>query len=121
MNAASCDGMSKNKVYKLVVLESPYSGDIAINVRYAQECLKDALLRGEAPIASHLLYTQPNVLDDEVAYERQLGIDAGLSWCECAHAVVVYTDLGISDGMRLGIERATSLGVPVEYRMLRNN
>ena len=43
------------------------------------ECLRDSLLRGEGPITSHLLYTQPGVLDDQIPEERQMGIDAGLA------------------------------------------
>lgn len=39
-----------------VVLESPYSGDIKGNTKYARMALRDSLARGEAPIASHLLY-----------------------------------------------------------------
>jgi len=39
---------------KLVVIESPYAGDIEANVKYARECMSDCLKRGEAPIASHL-------------------------------------------------------------------
>jgi hypothetical protein len=38
------------------------------------------LLRGESPIASHLLYTQPGILKDDVPEERPLGIEAGLAW-----------------------------------------
>ena len=40
----------------MVVLESPYSGDIKGNTKYARMALRDSLARGEAPIASHLLY-----------------------------------------------------------------
>lgn len=101
-----------------VILESPYAGDIIHNVRYAQACLRDSLLRGEAPLASHLLYTQPGVLRDEVPEERALGIEAGLSWGAEAEATVVYTDRGISRGMQFGIERAKKEGRPVEYRLI---
>jgi hypothetical protein len=101
-----------------VILESPYAGDIAANEAYARRALRDCLLRGEAPIASHLLYTQPGVLDDLQPDERSLGIEAGLIWGELADATVVYTDRGISNGMRLGIERAVRSGRPVEYRSL---
>lgn len=38
-----------------VILESPYAGDVEKNIEYARLCLKDSLLRGESPIASHLL------------------------------------------------------------------
>ena len=46
---------------RLVILESPYAGDVAANVKYARRCVRDSLSRGEAPIASHLLYTQPGM------------------------------------------------------------
>lgn len=103
---------------RLVIIESPYTGDIEANKTYARACVRDSLLRGEAPIASHLLYTQPGVLRDEDPGERRHGIDAGLAWRTVAHASVVYTDRGVSEGMRYGIEAATAAGVPVEYRTL---
>jgi hypothetical protein len=56
---------------RLVVLESPYAGDVDANVEYARACVRDALQRGDAPIASHLLYTQPGILRDEVPAERE--------------------------------------------------
>jgi len=74
--------------------------------------------RGEAPIASHLLYTQPGVLDDFDKYERSLGIEAGLVWGELADKTVVYTDLGINPGMTQGIERAEKEDREVEYRTI---
>lgn len=103
---------------KRVIIESPYAGDIQQNVDYARRCLKDSLSRGEAPIASHLLYTQPGILDDENPSERQVGIRAGLEWLSVADLSVVYTDRGISDGMKQGIFAALDAGVDVEYRTL---
>lgn len=95
---------------KRVILESPYAGDIERNVAYARACLRDSLLRGEAPLASHLLYTQPGVLRDDEPDERQWGIDAGLAWGAAAEATVVYTDLGVSRGMAHGIAHAQAAG-----------
>jgi hypothetical protein len=103
---------------KLVIVESPYAGDVEKNVRYARAALRDCLLRGEAPFASHLLYTQEGVLDDNVPNERKHGIDAGLEWGDLADATVVYTDLGTSRGMKHGIERAQHVNRPIEYRTL---
>ena len=103
---------------RLVIVESPYAGDIAANVAYAQACVRDCLMRGEAPFASHLLYTQPSVLRDEVPEERQQGINAALAWYQVADASVVYADRGISSGMELGIQRARAVGKPVEFRRL---
>lgn len=103
---------------RLVILESPYAGGVARNVAYARAAMRDCLLRGEAPFASHLLYTQPGVLDDDIPGERQLGIGAGLEWGARAEATVVYADLGISPGMEQGIMRAERDGRPVEERLL---
>ena len=103
---------------RLVIIESPYAGDVENNERYARACLHDSLMRGEAPIASHLLYTQPGVLDDTEPNERQHGIDAGLAWREVAQASIVYADLGISSGMEYGIAKAKESGVEIEYRKL---
>lgn len=99
-----------------VILESPYAGDVERNVAYARRAVRDSLLRGEAPIASHLLYTQPGILDDTVPTERALGIAAGLSWRHVAEATVVYIDHGISGGMEHGIKLAREAGIPVEFR-----
>lgn len=101
---------------RLVIIESPFAGDVERNIEYARCCVRDSLLRGEAPIASHLLYTQPGVLDDNIPEERQQGIDAGLAWRTVAQASVVYTDRGISRGMRYGINAALDAGIPVEFR-----
>ena len=102
----------------LVILESPYAGDVEANVAYARRCLRDSLARGEAPIASHLLYTQPGVLDDTDPAQRACGIDAGLAWLAVARRSVAYVDRGISPGMRQGIYRALRAGIPVESRRL---
>jgi hypothetical protein len=103
---------------RLVILESPFAGDVDENIEYARRCVHDSLSRGEAPIASHLLYTQPGVLDDSDPQERQWGIDAGLAWKAVAHASVVYVDRGISKGMEYGIAAAKEAGIPVEIRSL---
>ena len=103
---------------RLVIIESPYAGDIEANTAYARAAVRDSLSRCEAPIASHLLYTQPGVLRDDVPDERKWGIQAGLAWGAVAQATVVYTDRGISSGMRWGIENAKKAGRPVEFRTL---
>lgn len=107
---------------KLVILESPYAGAFSLGdgKRYARECVADSLKRGEAPLASHLLYTQPGILDDDVPEERALGIAAGHAWYRHANVCVVYEDMGVSKGMQEGIDRARSLNVPIERRSLRD-
>lgn len=101
---------------KLVILESPYAGDIDKNIAYARACMLDCLAKNEAPMVSHLLYTQ--VLDDTNEEQRTLGIEAGLAWGDIADKTVVYTDLGISKGMQYGIDNAIKSGRKVEYRTI---
>lgn len=103
---------------RLVIVESPFAGDVSRNVAYARAAMADCLRRGEAPFASHLLYTQSGVLDDDVPAERRLGIEAGLAWGERADATVVYGDLGVSRGMAQGIDRAKACRRPIEHRSL---
>jgi len=101
-----------------VILESPFAGDTNRNIRYARACVRDCITRGDAPIASHLLYTQPGILDDTNPEERKLGIECGLLWGKEAEVTVMYTDLGMSSGMNLGIEQAAAEGRTVEKRSI---
>lgn len=103
---------------KLVVIESPYAGEVDKNVEYARKCIKDALGRGEAPIASHLLYTQPGILDDTIAEERALGIGAGLAWAYAAEYAVFYVDRGVSNGMLFAHDFYIKHKKPIMYRSL---
>jgi hypothetical protein len=117
---------------KRVIIESPYSSGtdpslplvVARNVRYVRACLRDCLLRGEAPFASHAIYTLEGVLDDHDPQQRRLGMEAGFAWAKgtdrtaAAIFIAVYTDLGVSSGMQSGLERHKSLGLAVKERSL---
>lgn len=106
-----------------VVLESPYAassqGTVEEHTTYAQRAMHDSLMRGEAPLASHLLYTQ--VLDDQSPAERHLGISAGHAWVRYAEVLVVYVDYGISPGMMKAIELAWDMNIPTEQRTIGRN
>ena len=103
---------------KRVIVESPYAGNVERNIEYARACFRDCLLRGESPFASHLLYTQPGILDDKISSERDLGIAAGFAWRNVSHVTVVYTDLGVSSGMQFGIDHAKRNGLAIVFRSL---
>jgi len=105
--------------FKLCVLETPFAGDVGGNLKFARECMHDMLIRGEAPYASHLLYTQPNVLDDNVPEERELGIYAGFSWKHLPEVhTVFYLDKGMSNGMQLAKDYCIENGMSFEERYL---
>ncbi|MGH6822589.1 MAG: hypothetical protein ACREC4_03715 [Methylocella sp.] len=101
-----------------VILESPYAGATEENIAYACRCMRGSLARGEAPFASHLLYTHPGILDDMIAADRMHGIAAGQAWLLVAEACVVHTDMGVSEGMACGIVAAQAADVPVEHRTI---
>jgi hypothetical protein len=109
-----------------VVLESPFRpmGDseeqrifsALMNRLYLRLALYDSLSRGEAPFASHAIYTQ--ALDDAVGSERSWGIKSGFAWGECASRFVVYEDLGVTPGMIQGMSFAEGEDIPVERRQM---
>lgn len=99
-----------------VIIESPYAGEIEANVSYARTCLAHSLSMGEAPLAGHLLYTQ--VLDDNNPKERRKGLMAHITWIVQADALIIYTDRGISRGMKEAINFAYDQKVPIELRSL---
>lgn len=99
-----------------VVVESPYRGEVARNVAYARRCVRDCLHRGESPIASHLLLTQPGILNDEIPNDRWLGIEAGLAWVQVADLMAVYTDFGISETIENAMSLARRHKIPIEFR-----
>ena len=101
-----------------VILESPYAGAIERNIKYARLCVRDSLMRGECPIASHLLYTQEGILNDDVEEERMQGINAGLEWKKVADLQVFYVDHGISKGMQYGMDYAKEHNVKYELRKI---
>jgi hypothetical protein len=108
---------------KFVDIETPYSAhtpkEVVRNIRYTRACMRDSLLKGEIPFASHLLYTQSGILDDNLPDERKKGIMAGKALIEKLKATtVVYTDLGMSKGMELGISIAKRARRKIVYRSL---
>lgn len=112
----------------LVVIESPFAGRgwwlfnfirRWVNVLYARRCMADAFARFEVPFASHLLYTQRGVLDDNKPRERERGIDGGFEWAYHADARVFYLDRGFSYGMRLAERHAYMVGQKIIYRSLK--
>jgi hypothetical protein len=110
---------------RLVILESPYRADTAEEVEdnktYARLALHDCLMRGEAAIASHLLYTQEGVLDDTIPLERLFGIAAGLAWRRAIEYAVFYVDRGWSKGMLDARKLYDREGIPYQIRTLVQN
>lgn len=84
------------------------------NRMYITECIRDSLLRGEAPIINRFLYNFAS--DPTVPEELEHSLQAGLSWGRCASSTVVYTDYGVTSNMEQDIQDALVQRRPVVYR-----
>jgi hypothetical protein len=106
-----------------VMLESPFANsNIASNkehIIYAKRCMLHSILQGEAPFAGHLLYTR--MLDDSNVEQRNVGFDCNESWMICASTIVVYTDYGISRGMKQAMRLAKKWNIPIVKRKIGRN
>lgn len=87
------------------------------NLIYARLCLLNALMRGEAPLASHLLYTQVWSEREDL---RESGIMAGMEIHHRVDLIALYVDIGISSGMRFAVDNGKLLGVEQTRRMILN-
>lgn len=104
-------------IWRRAILESPFASNVERNRLFALACARDMLSRGEAPFASHLIY--PQLFERYTEEARQSGMAAGRIWIPAAEISVVYTDLGLSEGMLRGIAQAEAAGIPVERRRLK--
>jgi hypothetical protein len=111
--------MMEVRKMRLVILESPFAGDLERNRIYLDRCIRDCLARGESPYASHRMLT--SALDDLDPVQRKAGIEAGFAWRKAADATVVYRDYGTSRGMQAGIDHAVSIGHRIECREIGPN
>ena len=100
-----------------VVVESPFAS-LPDPIGYLARCMADCFSRGEAPFASHGLYTHKGCLNDAEPAERKLGMEAGFCWGELADYVVVYEDWGISNGMQAGIDNYLKYGKQIVFRSI---
>lgn len=111
---------------KLVLIESPYRGNgytsLELNLKYARACMRDSILQGESPFASHLLYTQEGILDDKNPEERKRGMQAGWDWGKHAVLSAIYIDLIDNwkhfTGIAQGVVRARQAQRAAEFRNL---
>ena len=101
---------------KLVVIESPYAGDVAANLAYLDRCVLDCLKRGESPYASHRMLT--TALDDMDPIQRAQGIEAGMAFAARVDSRIFYVDLQWSAGMLSAADYYRHRGLKFEVRRL---
>lgn len=84
---------------KKVYICSPYRGNTKENIKNAKEIAKKFAFDNILPIVPHIYFTQ--FLDDEVFFERNLGISMGAELMKLCDELYVYGN--ISEGMTFEI------------------
>lgn len=104
--------MLEDNVKKIYIC-SALHGNENVNIRKAQ-CYCKYVVRefGYIPIAPHIYFTQ--FLKDEIAEEREFGLNAGLSLLSCCDELWYFGDQ-ISRGMTDEICYALEHKIPVKY------
>lgn len=120
----------------VVSIESPYR---ASTLKLQQEHICYAILackhaskfHNEAPFASHLILTQSvdhnggsfYCSDDQPdPHDLGLGREGAINITHAARLkcdkIVLYTDYGISNGMKAAVDIAENISIPIEHRTL---
>lgn len=100
-----------NKNRRKVYVASKYSGDVNANVTAAIGYCRRVIREGYMPIASHLLY--PQMLDDNIPVERELGLLFGLALLRMCDEVWVFGT--VTPGVASEIEEAKKLKKQIRY------
>ena len=93
----------------LIFVCSPYRGDKETNTQNARRYCRLVLKQGGIPFAPHLLFTQ--FLDEGKAEERRLGLHLGAEMLRLCDELWAFGKP--TEGMRMEIEQAERLGIPV--------
>ena len=100
---------SKRPDRPLIFVCSPYRGDMETNTQNARRYCSLVMEQGGIPFAPHLLFTQ--FLDDAIPKEREHGLRMGTQMLRLCDELWVFGEP--SEGMRIEIEFAGQLGIPV--------
>ena len=98
---------NRRKIY----VASKYAGDVDANVSAAVKYCRRVIDEGYMLVASHLLY--PQILNDNIPEERELGLLFGLALLAACDEVWVFGET--SPGVAQEIEEAKRLKKPIRY------
>ncbi|MCQ9359256.1 MULTISPECIES: DUF4406 domain-containing protein [unclassified Corynebacterium] len=96
----------------VVYICSPYSGDIAGNIRLARSFSAVAVSRGTVPLAPHLVF--PQFMDDEDPLDRELAMLMNKILLDRCDEIWVYQPT-VSVGMKQEIQWARGRGMVVRF------
>lgn len=105
---------------KAVLLVTPFMAEdpaqAARMTRYALRATRDSMNRNEAPLPSHLFYSE--VLNVRNPIERDIGLQSQLTWIKGCDIVAVYIDFSITPAMQVVINNAIIRNKKIEYRTI---
>lgn len=105
---------------KAVLIVSPFMAEdysqSAKMVRYALRATRDSINKAESPLATHLFYS--DVLSTRNPIERDLGLQAQLTWMKGCDIIAIYIDFGITPAMQVVINAAKLRNKRIEYRTI---
>ena len=94
---------------KLIYVCSPYRGNTETNTQNARRYCRLVMEQGGIPFAPHLLFTQ--FLNEDKVAERRRGLWMGMEMLRLCAELWAFGEP--SEGMRMEIEQAGRLGIPV--------
>lgn len=84
--------------HKFVMVQSSYDNkDLNEQLTYTRAAMHECLMNGEIPFASHLLYSQPNILDYNNKDDRRLSQEINKRLIEHFDKVIIYTSDNLID------------------------
>ena len=95
---------------RMIYICSPYAGNTEENTAFARQACGYTIRQGAVPLAPHLLY--PQILNDSVPEEREIGIRLGLDILERCEELWICGDR-MSAGMKRETAYAKARGIPV--------
>ena len=97
---------------KLVIVCSPYQGNILDNTEKAKEYCKYVCRQGHTPFAPHLFF--PRFLKENNSDEREAGIRLGIEVLKRADEIWIFGDT-VTEGMKQEIEAAKKFNKTIKY------
>ena len=103
---------------KLIIICSPYSGNILKNTYKAQEYCKYVYRQGHIPFAPHLFF--PRFLNEHNREEREVGIQLGIEILKRADELWIFGNT-VTNGMKQEIEAAKKFNKIIKYFIEEDN
>ncbi|MBR2282836.1 MAG: DUF4406 domain-containing protein [Ruminococcus sp.] len=91
-------------------VEADHPDELKANIKLACDACTLAAYRGLMPVAPHVYFTQ--FLNDEIAFERKLGMDLGLELLRACDELWIISPR-ISSGMSAEIKEARKCGIRI--------